>query len=131
MFEMFEKVSVDDLYFASIVTSSYGTNSGINSEGIINNVCGDFGYLTVVLKKDREYIDLNNPEVKVIGKEQKQSAANYIIVYKEPFSKYYIICQNQNRMISKRKAIIIAHNYYQEFNNNYYEYKEQQKIKKV
>lgn len=131
MFSAFERFNVDDLYFASISTSSYNGSLSSN-QGMSYIGSNDYGYLTIVLKKGNEYIDLNNPSYKVVDKEQRRNG-NYIIIYKEPFSKYYIKCQNQNRTISKRKVVLEAHNYYQEFNNDYVDYKlqEDQKIRQV
>lgn len=119
---MFERYNVNDLYLASInvmysetITFAEAGFGGMSFSSAI----GGYGYITVVRKEGDKYIDLQNPDRKLVN-ERKSTETSYIIEYIEPLNKYYT--QEGKKKIGKRKSLKLAKNYYEEYHKNQMEH---------
>lgn len=121
---MFERYNVNDLYLASI-NVMYSETITIAEAGFggmsFSSGIGGYGYITVVRKDGDKYIDLQNPNRKLVN-ERDLTETSYIIEYIEPLNKYYTQDGKNKEKLGKRKSLKLAKNYYEEYHNNHVQY---------
>ena len=104
---MFKKYNINDLFLAS-VSIVYPFHEYNSKNGFVKIGHGNFEYNTILLKKDNKYIDLQDKFIPIIS---------YKVNFIEPLSNYYM--QDGNKIsVSKRNAINIGKQYYNEFNKS-------------
>ena len=108
---MFERYDVNDLFLASISVmypdySMYDTNIG----GIL--MCGTAGYsyFTILKKSEENYIDLNNPSIKITTN-RNPHITSCTIDYIEPLNKYYTQDGKKKNTLSKTKTLNLSKKY--------------------
>jgi len=116
---MFERIDVNDLYFASIDVLYPDTNwiPDVNIGGIFQIGLAGYGYLTVLYKKNDEYFDLSDMSRKIVLA-RDPSTVSCVAAYLKPFTDYY--SQGEDRKtFSRRKALAEANEYYDAFHQDY------------
>lgn len=119
---MFEKYDVNQLYIAYInVTYSQGGGGGTTGGSAELRMAGygGYSYITILNKEGDKFIDLQNPEVKLLFKENSKQTS-YVIEYMEPLNKYYTQDGINKNKVGKRKSLKIARRNSKKFYRNMY-----------
>ena len=103
---MFKKYNINDLFLAS-VSIVYPYREYDSKTGFVKLAHGSFKYNTILLKKEDKFIDLQKKFIPVI--------TSYKINFLEPLSKYYTQEGAKTTELTKRKAINIGKQHYNEF----------------
>lgn len=121
---MFERIDVNDLYFASVDVFYPDTNwvPGVNVGGIFQMGLAGYGYLTVLYKKNDEYFDLSDMSRKIVLT-RDPSTVSCVADYLKPFTDYY--SQGEDcKTFSRKKALAKAKEYYDIFYQDYLSYQD-------
>lgn len=111
---MFERYDINNLYVAEVsVRYPMSNEPEINVGNIFTSEIIGYGYYTVLLKKDDEYLDLANHGRKV-DTEVNPLKVSYVIDHIEPLSKYYE--QSGKKKLNKRKSLVLANQCFGKFN---------------
>ena len=123
---MFERNNIDDLFLASI-TVLYPDDDKVtdNVGGLLKLSRAGYGYSTILKKEGEKYIDLNDTKVEITTT-RNPNETNYTIDYMEPLSKYYNKDGKKKDTLSKKEAIGLLLEYYNEFHKDE---EEAQKVK--
>ena len=118
---MFEKYDINDLFLPSIDVeySPYGNSFDTNVGGILLSGVSGYGYITILKKEDKHYIDLQNKFLEVPSVDS--NGKKYTINYMEPLSKYYSQQNSNQSVLSRRKSISIAKKYINDFHQSHLE----------
>lgn len=119
---MFEKYDVNQLYIAYInVTYSQGGGGGTTGWSAELRMAGygGYSYITILNKEGDKFIDLQNPEVKLLFEENSKQTS-YVIEYMEPLNKYYTQDGINKNKVGKRKSLKIAKKNSKKFYRNMY-----------
>ena len=124
---MFERNNIDDLFLASI--SVWKPENKIELDNIadffIVSICSATEYSTILKKEGEKYIDLNDTKVEITTT-RNPNETNYTIDYMEPLSRYYTGDGKKKDTLSKKEAIGLSLEYYNEFHKDE---EEAQKVK--
>lgn len=117
---MFERYNINDLFIASIdVTYPDSYDSFIGGYLLIShNYDAGYGYITILVKTENGYIDLNNPKRKITDTISPYNTS-YTISYVEPLNRYYTQDGTKKARFNRRKEIKFAKEHYNDVQQNH------------
>lgn len=95
---MFERFDINDLYLAHVVVA-FPRNTG------------GYGYLTILKKSGKNYIDLQNMN-RIVTETSNPNEISYVIYRKEPLSNHYTQSGNKKVAFTRKTAISVGSQYY-------------------